>query len=91
MQGVLGVFNNDCTAKLHRNLLAKKKIENRLRFDRVMATSLRPDFFGPLCRAVTDGDTSKQAVDSNNNNNNNITTTIVKIALKMRQHTVKGR
>jgi len=43
-----GIFNNQFTANLQRNLLVKK-IVNRLTFDRIMAVSLWPNFFGPLC------------------------------------------
>jgi len=41
-----GILNNDFTADLPRNLPVKKS-ENRLRFDRIMAMSLWPHFFGP--------------------------------------------
>jgi len=43
-----GVFNNDFTANLPRNLPVKR-FENRLKFDRIMATSFWPHFFGPSC------------------------------------------
>jgi len=49
-QGVVKFVINHATANLPRNLPVKKKIENRLRFDRIMAMSLLPHFFGPLCR-----------------------------------------
>jgi len=46
-----GIFNNVFTANLPRKL-PLKKIENRLRFDRIMAMSLWPHFFGPPCTFV---------------------------------------
>jgi len=41
-----GIFNNQFTENLLRNLLWKD-FENRLRFDRIMAMRLWSDFFGP--------------------------------------------
>ena len=38
------ICNNDLSANLQRNLPVKKNYENRLRFDRNMATSLWPHF-----------------------------------------------
>jgi len=42
------LVNNHFTANLPRNL-SVKKVVNRLRFDRIMAMSLWPYFFGPPC------------------------------------------
>ena len=42
-----GIFNNQLTVNLSGNPV--KNCEIRLRFDRMMGTSLRPHFFGPLC------------------------------------------
>ena len=51
MQGVVGFFNKLFTANLSRNLPVKK-MGTRLRFDRIMATSLWLHFFGTSCIAV---------------------------------------
>ena len=46
-----GIFSNQFSANLPRNLLAKKFV-NRLRFDRIIAMSLWPDFFGTHCMFI---------------------------------------
>jgi len=43
------IFNNRFTENVPRNLPVKKMCVNRLRFDRIMATSLWPYFVGPPC------------------------------------------
>ena len=45
-----GIFNFHFTTNLSRNLPVR--FFNRLRFDRIMVTSLWPHFFGPRCRFV---------------------------------------
>jgi len=42
-------INNRFTENLPRNLPVKKNLANRLRFDRIVAMSLWPHFFGPPC------------------------------------------
>ena len=45
-----GMFNIYLTANLLRNLPEKKKLVNRLRFDRIMVMSLWPRFLAhPVC------------------------------------------
>ena len=46
-----GIFNNHFIANLPRNFLVKNFVK-RLRFDRIMAPSLWPDFFGALCTSI---------------------------------------
>jgi len=46
-----GIFNNHFIANLPRNFPVKNFVK-RLRFDRIMAPSLWPDFFGPLCTCI---------------------------------------
>ena len=41
------IFNNHFTVNLQRNLNSREKIENLLRFSRIMAMSLWSHFFGP--------------------------------------------
>ena len=43
-----GILNKDFTANIPGNL-PLKKIQNRLRFDRIMVMSLWPHFFGSSC------------------------------------------
>ena len=51
-----GIFNIHLITNLPRNLPAKKNILNRFRVDRIVAMSLRPDFFGPPCRLFNTSD-----------------------------------
>jgi len=47
-----GVFSNQFTANLSRNLPDKNSV-NRLKFDRIMATSLWPRFLAhPVCEEI---------------------------------------
>jgi len=48
MQGMVGFLINHFTANLPKNLPVKKKLENRLRFGRIMAVSFWPHFFGRI-------------------------------------------
>jgi len=41
-----GIFNNQLTAKITKESSSEKNFVNRLRFDRIMATSLWPHFLG---------------------------------------------
>jgi len=43
-----GIFNNQFTANLPKNLPVKKNV-NQLRLHRIMVMNLWPHFFGPPC------------------------------------------
>ena len=56
VRDMLLLFNINLTANLARNLSVN--FFNRLRFDRIMVTSLWPRFFGPPCKWVRIGEIS---------------------------------